>query len=130
MSKPHGAGTHVFSDSVLCLRKGAANVASDKLTKKWVNHFAMKGKVAGSKPATGDCEPFTVHVPCLSWRYNERAQKENAKVVGIASNTEKLSTPSHAHGHVEPATYFSKGNKKTKLCFCAKQKKMQLTSAR
>ena len=53
-----------------------------------------------------NCEPFTIQVPCLSWRYNKRDQQGDRKVAGAASNTEKEPTQNIAHGHDDRNTHF------------------------
>ena len=59
------------------------------------------------KPVRDNCEPFTIQVPCLSWRYNKRDQQGDRKVAGAASNTKKESTQNIAHGHDERNTHSS-----------------------
>ena len=99
MSKLERAEMHVLSDPVLWLIKAAMNEASEIFTMKCVGFFANEKWYCRWKvtPATGNCEPFTVHVLCLPWRCRRRDQVTDPTVAGTVSNTGKLYKQSHAH---------------------------------
>ena len=60
LSKMHDAGVHVFSDSVLCIRKGAMNEPEVKFTKVWNEYLEQHRESV--KKIDGEKIQFVLHI--------------------------------------------------------------------